>query len=529
MAQEQYREGTISVTNGSAVVTGLNTLWDANVVAGAVFKLDLDGDATYVIASVDSDTQITLSANYAGDTDSGQSYMIQRSFTPNMGYARPVQGDADLADILREQVIDKIDTDMESKVDKTAFTAKMLGNINDPLLHIPMRRANDAVRLSGSETFTRTTTGTYIDQQDGLIKSAAIDTPRYERMADGGVGILIEGASTNKLLYSEELDNAAWGKTEATVTANAIVSPDGNTTADKVIPSVVFAAHHLLQNLAVTSGTIYTQTFYIKAAGYQYVQLTGSVGFPLSYVNFDIINGDITANPGAVDATITPLKDGWFRISLPLTATSTESGRIILAIINSGTATRLENFAGDGASGIYVWGAQIEELPFASSYIPTTTTSVARGADNYSVAFGGNIQKPGGKETWVCDADMIGKQGTNDDQTVFTVVGESHRLMRTNSAGQDGKFQILYGNNNSQPGNLLNADTVYRLGTVHDGTNFYLWQDGTLTHQKASVAITGSGTSINIGNLGGSAQLFGHIRNLRLYDKALTDSEMKVA
>jgi hypothetical protein len=110
MSQEQYKEGVCLVTNGSAVVTGTDTLWDTAILAGNVFKLDLDGDAAYEIASVDSDTQITLSTNYQGSTASAQPYMVQRSFTPYLLLARPFQGDADLADILRTQVIDKIDS-----------------------------------------------------------------------------------------------------------------------------------------------------------------------------------------------------------------------------------------------------------------------------------------------------------------------------------------------------------------------------------------------------------------------------------
>ena len=60
----QYKTGTASVTNGSATVTGTNTLWLANVTASDSFTIAGDG-VMYDVASVDSDTQITLSAPYA--------------------------------------------------------------------------------------------------------------------------------------------------------------------------------------------------------------------------------------------------------------------------------------------------------------------------------------------------------------------------------------------------------------------------------------------------------------------------------
>lgn len=69
-----YVAGTVSVTTGSAVVTGSGTLWATNLSAGQIFFLP--GGSRYAILSVDSNTQITLSANYAGATASGQGYYV---------------------------------------------------------------------------------------------------------------------------------------------------------------------------------------------------------------------------------------------------------------------------------------------------------------------------------------------------------------------------------------------------------------------------------------------------------------------
>lgn len=90
----QYRTGTVSVTNGSAVVTGSGTVWLTNAAAGDAFKIESE-NVVYSIASVDSDTQITLSTNYVGVTDSALTYQIVVDFTPNLSLPEIWAGDID--------------------------------------------------------------------------------------------------------------------------------------------------------------------------------------------------------------------------------------------------------------------------------------------------------------------------------------------------------------------------------------------------------------------------------------------------
>ena len=94
----QYSTGTVSINNGSPTVTGTNTLWLANVTAGDSFTVAGDG-VMYDVASVDSDTQITLSAPYAGTTASGVVYAIGTGFTVPDSFPEMSQGDIETATI----------------------------------------------------------------------------------------------------------------------------------------------------------------------------------------------------------------------------------------------------------------------------------------------------------------------------------------------------------------------------------------------------------------------------------------------
>ncbi len=101
----QYRTGTVTVTNGSAVVTGEGTLWDVNVSVSDIFKVE-NINTTYKVLSVDSDTQITLTSNWAGSTLTVQNYQMIGDFTDNFSLSEVWLGDKDwqyhLTETLRE-------------------------------------------------------------------------------------------------------------------------------------------------------------------------------------------------------------------------------------------------------------------------------------------------------------------------------------------------------------------------------------------------------------------------------------------
>lgn len=69
-----YSTGTISTTNGSKVITGAGTTWNTLVDAGML--LQIGTERFYVIASVDSTTQITLTEAYEGSTAAGKAYTL---------------------------------------------------------------------------------------------------------------------------------------------------------------------------------------------------------------------------------------------------------------------------------------------------------------------------------------------------------------------------------------------------------------------------------------------------------------------
>jgi phage-related protein len=242
--------------------------------------------------------------------------------------------------------------------------------------------------IPSADTFTsRASTGTFIGS-NGLIQSAATNVVRYNYNPVNlalSPKLLLEPAATNLLTYSEQFDNAAWTKYNSAITANATTAPDGTLTADKLVENNTTNIHHVYTGTTITSAAI-TFSVYVKAAERTEFNINSYEGITPSNPFISKFNlSTLTAtkqNASTADATITAVGNGWYRCSVttitaPLVATS------FYIVLSNGSTT---NYAGDGTSGIYIWGAQLETGNTATSYIPTISTQVTRAVDVSSSA-----------------------------------------------------------------------------------------------------------------------------------------------
>jgi hypothetical protein len=159
----QYSTGTATVTNGSPTVTGTNTLWLAHVTAGDSFTVAGDG-VMYDVASVDSDTQVTLSVAYAGVTASGVVYAIGTGFTVPDSFPEMSQGDIETATIFT-RAMRKI---------QGKFSSILAGGANANFTAMP-QVGGDPIVESGSNAdgeWTRWADGTQICTIEKLANSA---------------------------------------------------------------------------------------------------------------------------------------------------------------------------------------------------------------------------------------------------------------------------------------------------------------------------------------------------------------------
>jgi hypothetical protein len=192
--------------------------------------------------------------------------------------------------------------------------------------------------------------------------------------------LLIEEQRTNLLIRSQEFDDVAWVKSSATVSANQVVAPDGTLSADLIQEAAIAGVHYVrFGSVSLTSGATYTASVYVKSKERSSVNLVSYNGASDTISVFNLNSYTVTSGSGS----IVHIGNGWCKVSQQFTQTTTGANTFAVQIhLNNGSGN---NYTGDGYSGIYIWGAQLEAGSFPTSYIPTTTAQVTRSADAASM------------------------------------------------------------------------------------------------------------------------------------------------
>lgn len=187
-------------------------------------------------------------------------------------------------------------------------------------------------------------------------------------------------ASHNLMLQSQTFDNASWVKTQSedvAVTANQAVAPDGTLTADLVVPATG-SGYHVIRQSATVVASVVTFAVDVKPAGYTKVAIREDFAVG-QYASFNCSGaGSIISQTAGVVASITALSDGWYRCVLTPASASANQGMgiyIMDAAYAGGDPSSGQNYSGDGTSGVYLWGAQMNLGPTALTYLPTTTAA----------------------------------------------------------------------------------------------------------------------------------------------------------
>lgn len=367
--------------------------------------------------------------------------------------------------------------------------------------------------------------------------------PRLDYTLGSCPTIEIEPSRTNLITFSEDMtQSSVYTLAEVSISANQIVAPDGNTTADKVIASVVNGNHRIRLSgygYNATSSTI-TISVFAKKGELTKFRLGLSASAAIGAL-FDLDNGTFT-NISTGVGRITAYPKGWYRCSVTGAA-----GTVCDTLLtdNSGNA----NFAGNGTDGLYLWGWQFEQWPGvgltttsvfnATSYIPTYGTAVTRANEGLALSDlvnKGIVSSSGG--TWfvhIVDNIPITREGTTPtDRGLFiadSATGTSNAItIKRTTSGILRRAEIAKSITQSTTDNVYttSANEVklvirYNIGVAG---SFDVFENGvkvvTASAFTGNVPLTyvGTKTSPSV-----SESPFTNIKSMALFNTQLSDAE----
>ena len=346
--------------------------------------------------------------------------------------------------------------------------------------------------LDSRVTFTRTGNTATVVGSDGYIATINADLPRfdYDPVTLACKGLLIEESRINVILRSSEFDNASWSKTQTTVSADSTTSPDGTANADTIIESTAVADNFFIAQSVTkaASATTYTYSVMAKQNGRNIrLYADGNSNSNKALVDINLSTGELIGAASvagtftAASASVASLGNGWYRCILTYTSDTATTMRMRLFLLD-GTSSI---YTGDGTSGVYLYGAQLEAGAFPTSYIPTTTAAVTRNADVATMT-GTNFSDwyNATEGTFACQFQTT--WSGNAPLTSYILAGNSSATKRIIYIGSGGQVAGTYDG----------ASIISALGNI-TGTSASVVS----AYSAAGRAISGAGTTTQTGTI----------------------------
>jgi hypothetical protein len=378
----------------------------------------------------------------------------------------------------------------------------------------------------------------YVLNSSGDIASVAIDTPAIEYNTDGTYkGLLVEPASTNLCKQSEDI-NTTWNTLDnGAVATDATETPDGDTSSKyiKLVDdgSTGTGIVRIFQSITVVANTKYTASVFLKKSGLNWARLQAAStgGSPDSNPNqyFDLDNGVLgTGSAGIQDATIEAYPNDWYRCSMTWTQGVGDTAFNFLIYVAEADDDSVVDL--DGTSSIFVWGAQVEASPIATSYIPTTTASVTRNKDDISLTGASDLigQSEGtlyvevdwrlasGTSQWLLSAN----DGTGNNRVIIYITGGNSLRM---FAAADNADLTNQGVDSS------GFSGIQKIAFAYKTDDFKLYRNGSSisTDTDGSLAALATLTDIDLGqDYNANLQANMWIRAVALYKTRLTNDQL---
>ena len=384
---------------------------------------------------------------------------------------------------------------------------------------------NDA---TGDFDFDRASVGTRV-RKDGLIEEVTNDVPRLDWLNNNCPSLLLEPQRVNRQFYSEQIDNAVWTKVSTTVTADQTIAPSGEYTADKVQRTST-AANYVIDTASKSASAeldITTSMFVKKGEGdFFAIRQQGSYPnrgevkyqFSTNTLTTSVAGSDFTA----IRSSAEDYGNGWIRIS----ATFNTDANSTVSTLFSPRATDGTVDASDTSDSAYayVWGVQVEEGSYPTSYIKTEGGTSTRLKDE--CLNGGDSDLFDFNECSIYldltpfvagfDRDISLSAGTNDDRFTFFFRSNGTQLLFGVWAG---------GSNQLYRDETITYNTRNKLLLTAKENEFKIYINGTLKFTDTFGVLPTGLNRFSFASPFNVSHFEGKVHDTRVYDRVLTEAE----
>ncbi len=364
----------------------------------------------------------------------------------------------------------------------------------------------------------RRTGGTAFDSSvDNIsVKEADRDNvPRIDYTGGGCPHILAEPQRTNLVTYSEDFSQSIYLKSNVTLTSG-FISPFGTPTAKKLIEGTNNGSHFIYSNVFLSGLRFFS--VYLKKAERDYAWITDSQNG--NGININLTNGTFTSINNPTNPKIENVGNDWYRCSFGSNVSSVWQLRIDTAI-DSG-----RDYQGDGTSGIYIFGAQLEEGSYPTSYIPTSGSTVTRNQDVFTRDGIASLINSTEGVLFAEIASLIGDEavgqlsisnGTSSEAVkILWLSANSIRLEMNTASGTDFFKDITVTRNGG----------FDKLAIQYKSNNYKIYFNGSAQTVTQTAAIPSGLNKLSLDRGDGGSIFFGKVRQLQVYKTALTDAQL---
>jgi len=397
---------------------------------------------------------------------------------------------------------------------------------NDPSIAINGNGTYTVVRVvNGYQEFRLQADLNFIGTIDNVsVVEVQGDRPRLSYDITNGVvedkpHLLLENSSTNLVTFSN--DFSQWVVDgQASISSDSIISPDGTKNSDKLIAGTTSARQSI--KLSSTNSGDLSFSIFAKKGEYSVIQLTDAQNGS-AFANFNLETGAV-GSTSVYTASMVNMGNDWYRCIITWNA-SVGIVAVRVGIVTTPTSARVEQFAGNGSDGLYIYGAQLEQQTYATSYIKTAGTTITRAAETC------NNSKPSVNSTEgvlyaeiaALADDFVDKRISISDGTLNNFVTVGFSRFAGSIIGEMFSGGVLQTSNFGATGvNKLNNN---KFAMVWNSTNTKFYLNGSVTNDESISAPTGLNiVQFSAGDL--ALPMFAKIKGLAVYNEALSESQL---